>query len=125
MATNVPAGNDAPRSKHRAVLAREKRTLHAMLDIYCRARHGSAGRLCAECAALEDYAIHRLDRCPFGADKTTCAKCPIHCYQPAMRAKIQAVMRYAGPRMLYRHPILALFHPLAALRGRLHARKST
>jgi hypothetical protein len=27
-----------------------------------------------------------------------------------MRARIKEVMRYAGPRMLYRHPILALWH---------------
>jgi hypothetical protein len=27
-----------------------------------------------------------------------------------MRERIRAVMRYAGPRMSYRHPILTLFH---------------
>jgi len=27
-----------------------------------------------------------------------------------MRARIKEVMRYAGPRMLYRHPILAGAH---------------
>jgi hypothetical protein len=27
-----------------------------------------------------------------------------------MREKIKAVMRYAGPRMIYRHPILAGKH---------------
>jgi hypothetical protein len=27
-----------------------------------------------------------------------------------MRARIQTVMRYAGPRMLWRHPVLALRH---------------
>jgi hypothetical protein len=27
-----------------------------------------------------------------------------------MREQVKAVMRYAGPRMLYRHPILTLFH---------------
>jgi hypothetical protein len=27
-----------------------------------------------------------------------------------MKEKIRAVMRYAGPLMIYRHPILALFH---------------
>ena len=27
-----------------------------------------------------------------------------------MREKIREVMKYAGPRMMSRHPILALFH---------------
>ncbi|MBN1472600.1 MAG: nitrous oxide-stimulated promoter family protein, partial [Syntrophaceae bacterium] len=31
---------------------------------------------------------------------------------PAMREKIKAVMRYSGPRMLYRHPILMGIHYL-------------
>lgn len=33
-----------------------------------------------------------------------------------MREQIKAVMRYAGPRMLLHHPILALFHMLDGLR---------
>lgn len=79
-----------------------------MIEIYCRARHG--GRLCAECEELYQYAVCRLDRCPFGADKPTCAQCPIHCYKPAMRERVKTVMRYAGPRMLLRHPLLAIWH---------------
>ena len=118
MANPLHAPNHSPPTKLRPVPAREKRTLRAMLDIYCHDCHGTAGQLCAACAALEVYATRRLDRCPFGADKPTCAKCPIHCYQPAMREKIQMVMRYAGPRMLWRHPLLALFHPWTALRSR-------
>jgi hypothetical protein len=27
-----------------------------------------------------------------------------------MRERIRNVMRYSGPRMVYRHPVLALFH---------------
>lgn len=33
-----------------------------------------------------------------------------------MRQRVRAVMRYSGPRMLLRHPLLALFHQLDALR---------
>jgi hypothetical protein len=99
-------------------LVREKQTIAAMVAIYCRDRHGPSGRLCAECQALVDYALARLDRCPFGSRKPTCAKCPIHCYKPQMRARVKEVMRYAGPRMLLRHPLLSLLHQLDALRGR-------
>jgi hypothetical protein len=90
-------------------LSREKRTIRAMIRLYCKGHHPE-GPICAECDELLSYALCRLDRCPFGADKTDCAHCPIHCYKPAMRAKVREVMRYAGPRMLLRHPILAAWH---------------
>jgi len=96
---------------------REKRTVGAMIALYCRANHSTNGELCEECKKLYDYAVARLDRCPFGADKTTCAKCPIHCYKPDMKAQVKRVMRYSGPRMLRRHPLLALMHQLDSLRA--------
>jgi hypothetical protein len=71
-----------------------------------------------ECEELLDYALHRLEACPFRAHKSVCAACPIHCYRPAMREKIRAVMRYAGPRMLFRHPLLAMGHLIDRLRSR-------
>ena len=91
-------------------MIRERRTVEAMIGIYCHAHHGTRNNLCSECAQLKDYANLRLVKCPFQEGKTTCARCPIHCYTPAMREEIKAVMRYAGPRMLYRHPILAVQH---------------
>jgi hypothetical protein len=91
---------------------RERKTISAMIGLYCRDQHASAGGLCPECAALSAYAEQRLDNCPFGDDKPTCAKCPIHCYKPATREQIRTVMRYAGPRMLFRRPVLAIFHLL-------------
>ena len=81
-----------------------------MISLYCRDHHGSRGALCAGCVELLEYASLRLERCPFGAEKPTCVNCPIHCYQPARREQVRQVMRYAGPRMLLRHPVLALFH---------------
>ena len=47
-----------------------------------------------------------------GTGKPTCSKCPVHCYKPEMRDRIREVMRYAGPRMYKRHPILTFFHVL-------------
>jgi hypothetical protein len=54
----------------------------------------------------------RLAKCPFQENKSTCANCTVHCYKPDMRQRVRAVMRYAGPRMMWRHPILALTHLL-------------
>lgn len=88
-----------------------------MLRIYCRGQHGQRRGLCASCAALETYALARLAHCPFGDQKTTCAQCPVHCYKPAMRAEIRQVMRYAGPRMVYHHPLMALRHQILAWWG--------
>ena len=101
---------EAPRMK------RERETLEAMIRLHCTNRHGQRGSLCRECAELQAYAQARLRKCPFQEGKPTCAKCPVHCYQPGMRERIRGVMRYAGPRMLYRHPVLALFHYLDGLR---------
>ncbi len=91
-------------------IVREKKTVQAMVEIYCRDHHSSEKELCSECRDLLNYAGLRLDKCPFQEKKTTCANCPVHCYQPAMKERIKDVMRYSGPRMMYRHPILAVFH---------------
>lgn len=88
---------------------REGRTIAVMIGIYCHAQHGNGG-LCAECSELLAYADERLRLCPFQEGKTTCAKCHVHCFQPDMREKTRVVMRYSGPRMLRRHPILAMRH---------------
>ena len=95
---------------------RERRTLTAMIRIFCRDRHASQGTLCSGCAALLEYALSRLERCPFQERKPTCAKCAVHCYQIDRREHIRAVMRHAGPQMFRRHPGLALGHLLDGLR---------
>jgi hypothetical protein len=96
-------------------IAREKITVARMLEIYCAQHHPDAGNdLCPACFALLQFARCRLDGCPFGADKPLCSHCRIHCYQGRadLRAEIKAAMRYSGPRMLLRHPILSILHQL-------------
>lgn len=91
-------------------LGRERHTIQAMIGIYCRGHHRPTETACPECRALFNYAVQRIEKCPFLADKPTCAKCPIHCYNPKMREQVRQVMRYAGPRMMVCHPLLALRH---------------
>lgn len=93
-------------------LLRERRTLKAMVHVYCKGHHTSSEPHCAECAALLEYALRRLDNCPFQDRKPVCNRCRVHCYSRAKQSQIKAVMAYAGPRMLYRHPILSLWHLL-------------
>lgn len=91
--------------------AREFTMIDAMLRMYCRSHHGAKDAvLCDNCTALHDYARRRLERCVFGEAKPTCAKCTVHCYKANMREHIRQLMRWAGPRMLRRHPVLALRH---------------
>jgi hypothetical protein len=89
--------------------AREQRTMEAMMRMYCRLHHGG-DPLCDDCVALAEYARRRLERCVFGDAKPTCANCVVHCYKADMREQMRVMMRWAGPRMLLRHPILAIRH---------------
>lgn len=91
-------------------IKREKKTVNAMINLYCHKHHGTDDKLCPECKELQEYAMLRLSRCPFQENKSTCGKCLVHCYKPKMKEKIAKVMRYSGPRMLLHHPILALHH---------------
>lgn len=97
-------------------LQRELKTITAMQQIYCHAQHGLKTGLCPDCARLSAYAQERLDKCPFQESKPTCANCPIHCYRKEIHRRVRTVMRYAGPRMLLRHPLLAILHLLDGLR---------
>lgn len=112
-------------------IADEKKVVALMIRMYCR-RHcrqqGHNGKtdqinrtdtslLCPECATLLDYALRRLDSCRFGNGKPSCRKCPVHCYRADMRERIRTVMRWAGPRMIFRHPIAATRHLLRELRS--------
>ena len=106
-------------------LKREHDTLVCMTRIYCEFHHENheGSHLCPKCDRLMRYAHRRLEKCPYGADKPTCANCPIHCYKPAQRQTAQEVMRFAGPRMAWRHPVRALTHLFDKLRRVEHPMK--
>ena len=107
-------------------LVRERLTMAKMVGVYCSRQHDSAkGVLCAECQEFLNYAEVRLQKCPYGDDKPTCANCPVHCYKPAQREQAREIMRYAGPRMLLRHPVLAIAHQLDGFRKARHPRELT
>jgi len=107
-------------------LARERLTMAKMIGIYCSAHHDSSGDvLCASCQDFQSYVDVRLHKCPYGEDKPTCANCPVHCYKPTRRAQAKEIMRYAGPRMLFRHPLLTIAHKLDGFRRARHPRALT
>ena len=82
-----------------------------MLHVYSKRKHDSkANQLCDECNEFLSYAYLRLNKCPFQEKKSTCGKCLAHCYRPDMREKAKKIMRYSGPRLIWRAPILSLHH---------------
>ena len=91
-------------------LERERKTVEAMIRLFCKDTHNTDASLCESCEALLAYANERLDHCPFGEKKPKCSHCEVHCYTSEMRERITEVMRYSGPRMLLHHPVMALRH---------------
>ena len=93
--------------------SKEKKTVEYMIRLYCRKNHHPEEELCGECRELLDYAVTRIDRCPFMENKTFCSNCRVHCYKPRMRERIRAVMRFSGPRMIFTHPVMAVSHVIS------------
>ncbi|MGZ6290822.1 MAG: nitrous oxide-stimulated promoter family protein [Syntrophales bacterium] len=95
-------------------LEREINTIRIMVEMFCKRHHGS--ELCEGCQNLSDYAQDRIRKCKFGVNKPVCADCTIHCFKQDMRSQIGEVMRFAGPRMTFKHPVLAAHHLLRKYR---------
>lgn len=91
-------------------IERERATVIKMIELYCKLNHRKNGNLCNECQALSDYAMKRLENCPYEDEKPTCKNCPIHCYRKYEKEKIRDIMRFSGPKMLFHHPYLAIMH---------------
>ena len=91
-------------------IEREAKTVEVMINLYCKNHHELRVHDCKSCSELQNYALDRLHHCPFHEGKTSCKNCPIHCYKPSIKEDIKQVMRYSGPRMMLRHPILTVFH---------------
>lgn len=90
------------------------------LSMYCNAHHGHRLRssftfdhpkiqarvingpdLCNECVALLRHAIVMRVLCPLDP-KPKCRTCPQHCYRPVYKDQMETVMKYAGPRSLFK-----------------------
>ncbi len=117
-------------SAHRSVSLRERGDEMQQVPEGAALRERDSGErrdLCPECAELEAYAHARSERCPFMEEKTFCSNCTgsnctVHCYRPEMRERIRTVMRYAGPRMIFHHPVMAIRHMIESQRERRRIR---
>lgn len=93
-------------------IEKEKRTIKLMIEIYCKKNHGHSNGLCEECQELLNYAEKRLSLCKFGEKKSTCSRCPIHCYKKDMKEKVKKVMKFSGPRLIIYSPLELVRHAL-------------
>jgi len=104
---------------------RESVIAQAMIKMYCLANHNSEGTLCGECEPLSKYAEKRLLSCMYGEIKPVCIHCPVHCYSPVMREKMRQVMRWSGPRMIFRKPVYAVMHMIDKLTAPKQKKKNS
>ena len=76
----------------------EKLLVSEMIALYCRKNHHTAkGSLCPQCQALHDYALQRIERCPFMETKTFCSACKVHCYKPECVSRSAPLCAGAAP----------------------------
>lgn len=97
--------------------AHEIQIITEMIDLYAEKHHQN-------CNDLKQYAIKRTTLCPFMEKKTFCSACKVHCYSIDYRSEIRKVMRYSGPRLLFRHPKLVIAHGLLSLKEKLKGTSS-
>jgi superfamily II helicase len=88
----------------------EEKTVYSMIELYCHHYHGKREGLCQSCLDLYEYTVFKYEHCPFGNDKPVCSKCKVHCYNKNRREEIREVMRFSGPRMLFKHPFKTIFY---------------
>lgn len=111
---------------------KEKRLIPIMIKKYCQGNHKlpraeqgiKRDGICCECHELTEYALMRLDKCPFKNNKQYCSFCKVHCYKPEMREEIKEVMKYSGKRMLLSHPIYAISHVSQMIKYRRKSKKN-
>ena len=98
-------------------LDREYRTMHCMVQIYCADHHATAGgALCGECGEFLGLRAAPAREVPVRRRKAGLRQVPDPLLQAAQREQARSIMRYAGPRMVLRHPWLSLTHMLDKLR---------
>ena len=89
---------------------KDRKTLEAIGRIYCSAHHGDAkdaAGLCASCRETVDATLERTVACPFNHEGN-CEDCKVHCQRGEAQDRIRRMMRYAAPRMAFRHPLMTL-----------------
>jgi len=88
----------------------EKKIVKKMIEIYCKSKYARKDEICTIYSELNEYAIKKLENCPYGENKPFCRSCKTHCYSSSKQEQIKKVMRFSGPRMIFIAPILTIKH---------------
>ena len=87
---------------------RDRKILEAMGRIFCKAHHSGEKDpygLCPSCRETVEATLVRTAVCPYGHEGN-CQDCDIHCQRGEAQERIREIMRYAAPRMVFRHPLM-------------------
>ncbi len=100
-------------------ILRKIKTLRLMIQMYCKKHHHLhhhlhhyRTKLCPECEETIKYALDKSQKCPYKEKASVCETCKIHCYHNEKQEKIKKIMRFSGPKMIFHHPILTIWHLL-------------
>lgn len=87
----------------------EKIVLRKFIHVYCQKKHSPPkGQMCELCNELLEYALLRLEKCPFDP-KPKCKDCKVHCYKDDYRQRIREVMKFSGIHFVKRGRLDWLF----------------
>lgn len=101
--------------------AKDRATMEAIGQIYCRGNHDAALRgadaMCPECREAIERTLDRATACPHGHNHN-CEDCETHCQRGESQQQIKRIMRYAAPRMAFRHPLMTATYLRKKLSGK-------
>ena len=89
----------------------------SMVFIYCKDHHSSINTPCENCNDFREYSKNRLENCFHQEKKPVCGRCGLSCYNPHFKKFGETCFNYAGPRMVFHHPKLALHHIIDSFRN--------
>ncbi len=76
----------------------EGRLIKGFISENCALKHGTKDGLCDVCAPVLEYAMAKLQVCPYMRgniyEKPPCSACPKDCYSPDMRAFVKDIYKY-------------------------------
>ncbi len=101
-------------------LRRDKKHMisEKMIKMYCKYNHSKSTELCYDCIDLMEYSKFRTSKCPYIGITLFCVNCPTPCYKVDYKEVMRKVMKYSGPRFLFKHPIYTISHVISDYRGR-------
>ncbi|MFR7871750.1 MAG: nitrous oxide-stimulated promoter family protein [Fenollaria timonensis] len=70
------------------------------------------------CYELIMKAFRHTERCPHSFYKTFCHQCPTTCYKLTDLEQIEPIMKYAGRKIILKHPIMGLKFVINLIRSK-------